>query len=416
MSRNLIGAIIVVAILVGLLPGAASAQQATGCTDVVVQPGDTLSLIAGRTLGAGQPYTAIVDATNAAAAVDSSYTAIANPNVISVGWKLCVPGSTAALSTPSPASTPESVADDGPSVEEMRELAIDRLRARDYPASPLVIEQTLAPGANYSRYLASYLADGLKIYGLLTVPTGEKPATGWPVIVFNHGYIPPAQYRTTERYVAYVDGFARNGYIVFKSDYRGHGSSEGEATGGYSTPAYTVDVLHALSALREYPDADPERIGMWGHSMGGHITLRSMVVDEGIKAGVIWAGVVASYPDLLARWDARRAAVPQRARRWRQVLAEEFGTPEENPEFWASISANSYLADLSGPLQLHHGTADDSVPVEFSALLAEQMAAAGQPVENYTYAGDDHNLSGNFSTAMERSIRFFDQHVKGVSP
>ena len=52
------------------------------------------------------------------------------------------------------------------------------------------------------------------------------------VVIFNHGYIPPAQHRTTERYVAYVDAFARNGYIVFRSDYRGHGNSEGEAAEG----------------------------------------------------------------------------------------------------------------------------------------------------------------------------------------
>ena len=52
------------------------------------------------------------------------------------------------------------------------------------------------------------------------------------MIVFNHGYIPPAEYRTTERYVAYVDGFARNGYIVFRPDYRGHDQSEGECVAG----------------------------------------------------------------------------------------------------------------------------------------------------------------------------------------
>ena len=57
------------------------------------------------------------------------------------------------------------------------------------------------------------------------------------MIVFNHGYIPPSQYRTTERYVAYVDGFASNGYIVFRPDYRGHDQSEGAPTGAYGSPA-----------------------------------------------------------------------------------------------------------------------------------------------------------------------------------
>ncbi len=94
-------------------------------------------------------------------------------------------------------------------------LEIDAMRARQYPGSDIVIEQVLDPGVNYSRYYVSYLSDGLKIYALMTVPNGQKPATGWPVIIFNHGYIPPAVYRTTQRYIAYVDQIASSGYIVF---------------------------------------------------------------------------------------------------------------------------------------------------------------------------------------------------------
>src|SRR5581483_2180048 len=121
--------------------------------------------------------------------------------------------------------------------------------------------------------------------------------------IFDHGYVPPKEYQTTQRYGAYMDGFARNGYIVFKPDYRGHGKSEGKAFGGYSSNAYTIDVLNALSSIKKYSEADSTRIGMWGHSMGGFITLRSMVVSKDIKAGVIWSGVVGSYPDLLHDWN-----------------------------------------------------------------------------------------------------------------
>jgi dipeptidyl aminopeptidase/acylaminoacyl peptidase len=302
---------------------------------------------------------------------------------------------------------------------------VEAMRQQNYPGSEITIEQTLEAGPNYDRYLASYLSEGFKIYALLTIPWGEKPQTGWPVVIFNHGYIPPEQYRTTERYVAYVDAFARNGYIVFRSDYRGHGSSEGEATGGYGSPAYTIDVLNAVASIKQFPDADPDRIGMWGHSMGGHVTLRAMVTTKDIKAGVIWAGVVASYPDMLERWrrqndnDDDDDAIPtpdpnNPRRRWRQELLETYGSPEENPEFWASISPNSYLSDLSGPIQLHHGTADDSVPLEFSEILNTQIQAVGKPVELYTYDGDNHNISNYFTTAMERSIQFFDIHVKGA--
>lgn len=260
----------------------------------------------------------------------------------------------------------------------------------------------------------SYQSEGLKIRALLTIPKTEKPAGGFPVIIFNHGYIPPAEYKTTERYIAYVDGFARNGYIVLRSDYRGHDKSEGNPSGAYGSNGYTIDVLNAVASVKRLADANPEKVGMWGHSMGGYITLRNMVANKDIKAGVIWAGVVASYPDLLNNW--RRGGptrIPQPgSRSWRVALQEQYGSPETNPEFWNSISANSYVADISGPLQLHHGTADSSVPVEFSEKLAQQMKAAGKTVELYTYPGDDHNLEGNFNTAMDRSVKFFDTYLK----
>jgi dipeptidyl aminopeptidase/acylaminoacyl peptidase len=307
---------------------------------------------------------------------------------------------------PSPTATPVP----------LHPLQIEAMRAQQYPGSDIVIETVLEPGVNYGRYYVSYLSEGLKIYALMTVPDGEKPATGWPVVVFNHGFIPPDVYRTTERYIAYVDLIARSGYIVFRSDYRGHDRSEGEPGGAYSNPGYTVDVLNAVASMKRYPEADPNRIGMWGHSMGGYITLRSMVVTKDIKAGVIWAGVVASYPDLLTRWrrgPAGASVTPTpNPRSWRYSLVNQYGSPEQNPEFWRSISANSYVGEISGPVQLHHGTLDEDVPLEFSELLFYEMLNANQYVEFYKYDGDNHNISGYFSTAMQRTIEFFDRYVK----
>ncbi len=291
-------------------------------------------------------------------------------------------------------------------------LQIDSMRARDYPGSDIVIEAVLDPGVNYNRYYVSYLSEGLKIYALMTVPTGEKPATGWPVIVFNHGYIPPDVYRTTERYVAYMDEMARDGYIVFKSDYRGHDRSEGTGGGGYTRPNYVIDVLNAVASVKKYPDADPNRIGMWGHSMGGYITLRSMVISGDIKVGVIWGGVVAPYPDIFTRWNVGARQTTPGYGSWTYSMEQVYGTPETNPDFWNSISANAYLRDLHGPIQLHHSTTDEEVPLEFSQMLYDEMLQANQNVELYTYEGDNHNISNNFNLAMQRTVEFFDRYLK----
>ncbi len=324
--------------------------------------------------------------------------------------------------TPSPSPQPMATITPSPT-PVLHPMNILAMRQTPYPGSAIQIVETLDPGANYFRYIAYYESEGLKIYGLLTVPFGEMPASGWPAIVFNHGYIPSAVYKSTERYIAYVNNLAANGYIVYRIDYRGHDRSDGEPTGAYGSPGYTVDVLNAVSSLKAFPQADPERIGMWGHSMGGFLTLRAMVISKDIKAAVIWAGVVANYPDLLCCWRTPTPGPtatsgptatlnPDFRPGWRS-WQREYGSPEENLKFWLGVSANSYLADLSGPIQLHHGTADTEVPIKFSRDFYQQLLTAGQTAEYYEYEGDDHNLAGSFSLAMSRTLNFFDQYLKG---
>jgi uncharacterized protein len=222
--------------------------------------------------------------------------------------------------------------------------------------------------------------------------------------------------------VTYQDAFARAGYISFKSDYRGHGKSEGRARSNFSSADYTTDVLNALASLKAYKDADPNRIGMWGHSMGGQVTLRAMVISKDIKAGVIWAGTVASVVYEMTHPRHPPAVTPgpsptpggYSTRGNRAQMIAQYGTPDQNPDFWNSLSPNSYLADLSGPLQLDHGTGDTTVPPIYSNLLKGEVEAAGKTVELYTYPGDNHNISNQFSTAMARSVAFMDKYVKNA--
>src|SRR3989344_7482024 len=74
--------------------------------------------------------------------------------------------------------------DEGGMQTELHPLTIESLRRGEYPGSEIVIEQTLDPGVNYNRYIASYKSEGLKIFGLLTIPVSSsqqpKPEKGWP--------------------------------------------------------------------------------------------------------------------------------------------------------------------------------------------------------------------------------------------
>lgn len=248
------------------------------------------------------------------------------------------------------------------------------LPVKQFPDGNIVIEEKLHPGVNYSRFIVSYPSDGLKIYALMTVPIGNMPAHGWPLIVFNHGHIIPSQYTTTGTYDAYVDAFARHGYIVFKSDYRGNGKSAGTPAGAstQSRSVYVTDVLNAVNLLKLNPYVDPNRIGMWGHSMGGYVTVTAMLTSTDIKAGVVWAGTLGNFKD------------------------------------------SSLLKNLSGPLQLQHATGDQTVPYSTSINFANLMEKAGLNVELYTYQGDNHDLTQNAATALTRSLDFFDKYVKNA--
>ncbi len=317
-------------------------------------------------------------------------------------------------------------------------LQIEVERQWTYPGSEITFEETLPSRATYDQFVVSYLSDGYKIYAYMAIPNGERPDTGWPAIILNHGYSNVTTYVTTEKYVAFMDVLSRSGYIVFKPDYRAHGKSEGPLPvgGGYGSPDYMVDTLNAVASVKAYKDADPDRIGMVGHSMGGAITLRAMVVSKDIKAGVIWSGVVAPYSTLIYRWNRPPTPTPSPATQtaaaatplstqqspitgfrgsvssWARDIFEKYGSPDENPAFWDSISPSAYIKDLSGPLQLQAAKGDSQVPYVWSEQLGEQLELAGMPYELYIYEKDNHNITDNFLIAIARTREFFDMYVK----
>ncbi len=89
-------------------------------------------------------------------------------------------------------------------------------------------------------------------------------------------------------------------------------------------------------------------------------------------------------------------------------VIKEFGLPSENPGYWNRIDPFNYLDYISGPVQLHHGTSDGSVPIELSISLNEALLENGKEVELFQYPGADHNLNASdFDLAMARTVEFF---------
>jgi len=295
------------------------------------------------------------------------------------------------------------------------DLTIPHLRAREYPGQLSDLRQ-LAETQEYTSYLTSYESDGLRIDGLLTIPSGDQPAEGWPAIVFIHGYIPPAQYRTTERYVSYVDYLARSGFVVFKIDLRGHGESEGEPGGAYYSSDYIIDALSARTALQNSDFVGENRVGFWGHSMSGNVVLRTLAARPEIPAAVIWGGAVFSYNDWqrygLNDNSYRPPSTATERQRRRSELFAEHGEFGENSAFWSQVAPTNYLSELTGGVQLHHAIDDGVVNVGYSRDLAASLEHAGADYQFHEYASGGHNIDGaSFSTAMQRTVEFFRERL-----
>lgn len=296
-------------------------------------------------------------------------------------------------------------------------LSRDSIAGRTYPGSPITVEQDLGEQGGFRMYVVSYRSDNFKINSLMNVPNGQPPAGGWPVLIFNHGYFPPREYQTVSvDYRTWTDGLARAGYLVFKPDYRGHAQSEGESAGGNWSPEYTYDILNLISSLKQYPQANPAKIGQFGHSMGGNVSIRVAEVSPDVRATVTLGGVVGSPEDLIYRW--RRLGMVQESPppggfgRVRQQLIEHYGDPKDNGEFWNTVSLTANVGHIAGPVQIHHGEADASVPKQFSDSLHTALVQSGKPVEYFVYPGGDHYFTGNGGLALQRMLALFNAHVK----
>ncbi|OGM32963.1 hypothetical protein A2803_05210 [Candidatus Woesebacteria bacterium RIFCSPHIGHO2_01_FULL_44_21] len=297
-----------------------------------------------------------------------------------------------------------------------QELTIPFLRDREYK-SELGELTRYSENASYTSYLTSYDSDGLKVNGLLTVPKGPEPVEGFPAIVFVHGYIAPTIYKTTERYNDYVNYLARNGFVVFKIDLRGHGDSEGEAGGAYYSEDYVIDTLNAYSALQNAEFVDPSGVGLWGHSMAGNVAFRSFVVKRDIPAVVIWAGAGYTYSDLSEyRIDDNSYRPPPtdspRARK-RARLREAYGEFSPEHTFWKQIVPTNYLDGVTGSLQVHHAVDDNVVSIDYSRNLMSVLEGTYITHELFEYPSGGHNLVGSsFTQAMQRTVEFFKSKLK----
>lgn len=290
-----------------------------------------------------------------------------------------------------------------------QELTIPHLRNAEFNSSLNQLE-VYQERPNYRSYLTSYNSAGYKVNGLLTIPKSNE-ISKHPAIVFVHGYIPPTQYRTTERYNDYVDYFARNGFVVFKIDLRGHGNSEGEAGGAYYSSDYIEDTLNAYSALQNSDFVDKDKVYLWGHSMAGNVVFRSSVVNKNIPKVVLIAGAVYDYSDFAKYGIGDNSYRPPQANtrrsEYRRFLMEHYGSFDNDSWFWKQVNPINYLTDVNTKYLVLHATDDMVVNVNYSRNIDRILKSNDIYSKYIEYSTGGHNISGaSFTKAMQETVDF----------
>jgi len=288
---------------------------------------------------------------------------------------------------------------------------------KSYDGHSLKRERILAENPYYTRYYITYQSDEFKISGIMNVPKGEGP---FPVIILNHGYIPTSVYTNGRGLKREQDYLAKNGYVVLHPDYRNHAGSDDDPENEVNMRiGYLEDVINAVYAVKNssYDFVDKKNIGMLGHSLGGGIALNVMVTKPRIvQAYVLFAPIHADYRYNYDKWIRKKS--PDLAKRIEHKfgapdkLRSMFMSPEENPEFWDNISAINFLANITDPLMIHHGTADQTVPIEWSDELEKKLYESDKDFYYYTYENEPHEFIKSWPLVMERTLEFFDNYLQ----
>jgi len=315
---------------------------------------------------------------------------------------------------------------------------IEGLREHDYQSGKVIILGVIEETKDFTSYLIEYPSDGLNIRGVMQIPTrGEPP---YPVIVMNHGWFSRTVYRSGDGTARAAEFLNIYGYLTISSDYRSWGTSDSGPSLFYSGLA--IDVVNLLKAIPSIPQADASRVGLWGHSMGGAVTMKVLTIigdnpsvvagsaRPTVRAAVLYSTVSANQADVIERWGLGC---------YGDVLDGEFRTdcnssdvvpldlPRElldaylrsasDPEMMNRISPIHHLDFVNAPVQIHYGEWDgeelSGTPPEWSLKLFEALQEAGKPVKLIEYKEQRHSfIDEAWYQFMEAVVKFFDENVK----
>ncbi len=234
----------------------------------------------------------------------------------------------------------------------------------------------------YPEFLKVKTSDGIQLNAYMIKPYNFDPQKKYPVIVY--GYGGPGSQMVVDRWggsrTLWHQFMAEHGFIVFCLDNRGTGG-RGKS---FKDLVYrdlgkwaVNDQIEGAKFLASLPYVDSSRLGFWGWSGGGYLTLMMMTKAAGyFKVGVAVAPVT-DFHLYDAPWTERYMDLPK-----------------NNIEGYNSASVLTYSDKLKGKLLIIHGTTDDNVHFQNTLQLVNKFEAELKPFDLMVYPNRNHRISG----------------------
>jgi dipeptidyl-peptidase-4 len=251
-----------------------------------------------------------------------------------------------------------------------------------------------------SEILTVKAADGATLYAKLTRPAGFSRDKKYPVIVMVYGGPHSQTVRDAWSGLTLEQALAHKGFVIWQLDNRGS-SGRGHSwesklyrrLGKQELEDQKAGVAHLISM----GFADPARVGIYGWSYGGYMTLYSLLnAPEVFRAGVAGAPVT--------DW-----------RNYDTIYTERYlSTPQENAEGYRLSSPVNQAENLKGKLLIVHNFEDDNVLFQNSMQMTAALEKAGKMFELMVYPGKSHGVTGPSRKHLNAVIAdFFERSLAG---
>jgi len=242
--------------------------------------------------------------------------------------------------------------------------------------------------------------DGTKLMARLVKPANFDPSKKYPVVVYVYGG--PHSQVVRDSWGAgslFEQYLVSKGVLLWSLDNRGsfgRGHAWESAVFKDMGKHELADQLAGVKYLKSLPYVDPGRIGIWGWSYGGYMTLYSLTnAPDVFKCGVAGAPVTS--------WKFYDTIYTERYMR----------TPKDNPQGYESAAPLSKAKDLKARLLLIHGTSDDNVHMQNTMAFIDALVKAGKPYQLEVVPGQRHGFRGKDALNFRNMTiaKFFEDNL-----